>query len=147
LRPFDDGFGPTAPRAAARLLTQANRWHGAAHAPGTTSGNFDFASVQGQPPPRYPWAMVMRSLPRFGAVTLAIYVMILAATFSNDWTDEQQWLGPVAVTWALAIFVAYPSVRRGNLSTLSRPTPLAPANRPACSMRNRGRNRTAAASD
>ena len=100
--------------------------HTAPDAGTASAGNFDFASVPGQPPPRFTWTMVLRWLPRSGGITLAIYGTIVALTPVSAWPDVQV-LGPVAITSALALFVVYPSLRLSRHSSASHSAPLAPA--------------------
>jgi len=114
LRPLDSSFGPAAPRAAAALLRQAAAWHTAAEAGSVTTGNFDFGSVQGQPPPRHTWRTLLRGLPRYAGITLVIQWTILAAVSGIEWANPSRLLGPLAITAALTVFMAYPGVRRGK---------------------------------
>ena len=114
LRPFDSSFGPAAPRAAAALLKQATEWHTAAQAGSAAASSFDFGSLQGQPPPRYTWRTLLRGVPRYAGITLVIQWTILAAVSGIEWTDPSRLLGPLAITAALTVFMAYPGVRRGK---------------------------------
>ena len=126
VRPFDNSFGPAATRAAARLLAQAVQWHGAPDTGSVSTGNFDFASVTGQPPARFTWRMVLRWLPRCGGITLAIYGTIVALTPVTTWPDAEL-LGPVVITSALLLFVVYPSIRLSRRASAPYSAPLAPA--------------------
>jgi len=130
VRPFDGAFGSAAPRAAARLLEQARRWHGAPEAGTASRGNFDFAGVTGETPPQFTWAMLLRCLPLYGGIALAIYWMILALAPASERSDGWPLLGPVAITWGLLWFVAYPSLRHGRRRRAARSRPLAPAHSP-----------------
>jgi Zn-dependent protease with chaperone function len=116
LRPFDRAFGPAAPRAAAAFLRQAAGWHTDASAESPAAGHYDFASVQGQPPPPYTWRTLLRSLPIYALVTFAIQWTILAALPGSQWSDPLRLVGPPAVSAALTAFMAYPGVRRGRQS-------------------------------
>jgi len=119
LRPFDGAFGPAAPRAAARLFEQSRAWNAAAQ----TCAPTDIAEsgpMPGQPPPQYTWRMFLRSLPRYGAFTLVTYWLILALYPNSDWSDPGRMLGPLAITWSLALFVAYPGLRRARNAKVSR---------------------------
>jgi len=119
LRPFDRAFGFAAPRAASRLLDQATRWRLSADEAQPSSAaaafpNFDFKAPAGDPPPRYSWQTFLRSFPRYGCVTLALNWLILLGSSSPNWTDPVRLLGPVAVTFGIAIFLFYPQVRRSR---------------------------------
>ena len=116
LRPFDRAFGPAAPRAAAAFLRQAARWHADASAESPAAGHYDFASVQGQPPPPYTWRTLLRSLPFYAVITFAIQWVVLTALPGSEWSDPSRLLGPPAVSAALTAFMAYPGVRRGRQS-------------------------------
>ena len=118
LRPLDGSFGWGAPRASARLLRAATEWQAAEGVESSGTGDFDFASVKGQPPPPYTWGTLMKGMPRYAAITLAVQWVALTAAGGNDLGNPGGLLGPVAVTAALTAFMAYPGVRRGKHSVL-----------------------------
>jgi len=125
LRPFDRSFGPAATKAAFRLLSQATQWHATATPRSDVASTLDFSSVQGQTPPQYSWRALLRALPRYAGITLITHWVILTLLGRADWIDLSHLFGPAGVTCVLAIFLAYPNLRRGRHTRLSPSTPLA----------------------
>jgi Zn-dependent protease with chaperone function len=127
LRPFDHSFGPAASRAAARLLVQARQWQAAPQAGTADASTFDFSKMQGHPPRPFTWRMVLRSLPLFAAATLAIYWVIVVANPGSaaGFADLSRLAGPVAVTWGIVLFMAYPTVLRAKAVGPTQRAPLA----------------------
>lgn len=113
LRSFD-GFGPFAPRSAARLLSQAQAWRRAADAGDAAGPTVDFSSMTGVPPVPFTWRQFGRALPRFSVFTLVIYWIVLTATPGGDLTDPVGLFGSIAVTCAVTLFVVYPNLRSSS---------------------------------
>ncbi len=115
LRPFDGSFALKARKAAADLLQQAADWQAGITERDPVAGDFRAGPVQGQPAPPYTWGTLLRGMPRYAGITLAVQWVILTAagTLSNN---PFAFLGPIGVTVLLTVFMAYPGVRRGRQS-------------------------------
>ena len=121
LRPFDRSFGPAAARATAHVLAQAREWrstdqpeNGAAAAT-----EFDFSAVTGLLPTPFTLPMFLRTLPRYIVSTLLVNAAILAVAPAGgwpEWIDPLRLLGPSALACAVALFVAWPSLRNTRVS-------------------------------
>jgi len=119
LRAFDGAFGPAAHRAAARLLRQVREWQTADSASANSASadsSYGFASVKGAPSPPYSWHSLLAAFPRYGVAAIMIECFVQLAISKTGLPEPGPLLGCFASTFALAVFMGYPAVRRARFT-------------------------------